>query len=102
MLNRTTQKSIENSNDTPLCKRIKQSANFNAIKTKLQDSCNYFQNNVKFTFKLIRIIISVILFTISIFLFLLTIFQDKDIFQQIIHLFIENIEISNTKNTRPM
>ena len=92
----------ENKSEETKSDKIKKVVNFNQIKKKFKDSCNYLQNNVNITFKLIRIITSVILFTISIFLFLLTIFQDKDIFQQIIHLFIENIEITNSKNGRPI
>ncbi len=51
-LNRTTQKTqVENNNETlSLTNRIKQSANFNNIKTKFKDSCNYFQNN-RFTLR---------------------------------------------------
>ena len=89
-------------NNTSFCSKIKKAANLNEIKSKIQDSCYFLRNNVKITFKLIRIIVSIILFTISIFLFLLTVFQDKDIFQQIIHLFIENIEIKNSKNGKPI
>jgi hypothetical protein len=91
-LNRTTKKApVENNNETlSLTNRIKQSANFNNIKTKFKDSCNYFQKTVKFTFTLLRIFTFIILI---IFFLLLFIFQDE----HFIHNIFENIKIENSK-----
>ncbi len=94
---------IRNKNEkNSFCNKIKRISSFNSLKTNIQESCKYLKHNFKITFKLLRYIVSIILFAISIFLFLLTVFQDKDIFQQIIHVFIENIEITNSKNGRPL
>lgn len=76
--------------------------NVDLIKSSVKSGYDYISSNFKPTFKSIRLMISVVLFTVSIFLFLLTIFQDRDIFQQVLRVFVDAIQITNSENGRPL
>lgn len=57
----------------------------------------------KDSFRYLRYTISAILLVFSLTFFLLTLFQERDIYERIFHILIENIEIKNPKNAaRPI